>query len=124
MSAYNWLLLDERCPICGGSKGIRAQMHTASDYDGDESGRFHDREYRVGDEMRWWPVSDPRFKSWRADRRRGEPLQDGELDEEACYAECLSCHARLYVVVRFRKTRVERVLLIGREEDWPRDFLK
>jgi hypothetical protein len=117
-------MLDETCPVCGLSKGIRAQTHTASDYSGDESGRFHDREYRPGDEMAWWPASDPRFESWRANRRGPGASHDSEVDDEACYAECLACHANLYAVVRFRGRRIESVLEIGREADWPDGFLK
>lgn len=123
MAAYNWVIVSEPCPACGCTSDIRAQTHVASDYDGDDTGRFHDREYRLGERMHWWPASDSRFPGWRANRsRKGVPSL--EIEEEACYAECPSCHARLFVILRFIGLRIDQVLGIGREDAWPDDYLK
>jgi hypothetical protein len=123
MSAYNWVVVPASCPACGITTEIRAQTHVAADYDGDETGRFHDREYRIGDSMRWWTPLDPRFASWRANRGRGG-VPSSEIEEEACYAECPSCHARLFVLLRFNSIRIETVVAIGREETWPDGYLR
>ena len=48
MAAYNWVVVDETCPACGKRSRLRCQTHVASDYSGDASGRFHDREYHLG----------------------------------------------------------------------------
>ena len=123
MSAYNWLMVEAKCPACERESMIRAQTHVASDYGGDETGRFHDREYRIGDDMRWLPASDPRYTSWRVNGRV-QPVPDDDTDEEACYGTCPSCGAHLVAVVRFRRTRIERVIDIRKEEDWPAGYWK
>jgi hypothetical protein len=123
MAAYNWVVVQEPCPVCGLTSEIRAQTHVASDYDGDDTGRFHDREYHIGGKMHWWPASDPRFSEWRASPNR-DRTQSSEIEEEACYAECPSCHARLFVLLRFNGLRIDQVLAIGREEAWPKGYPK
>jgi hypothetical protein len=114
---------------------VRCQTHVASSYRGDASGRFHDRAYRVGEAMAWWPRGDRRWGEWRVwggrggvSDREGEAGEAGEADEEreeeACYADCAACGAELYVIVRFRAAVVEWVLGIGRVEDWPDGYLR
>ena len=100
MAAFNWIDIETRCPVCGNNSLLRCQTHVASDYAGDASGRFHGREYRLGQTMAWWPRTDKRFDSWRAQRRRVGHVEP-EVDEEACYATCKLCNAPLYVIVRF-----------------------
>jgi len=106
VGAYNWIAVDAQCPACGALARIRCQTHVASDYGGDSTGRFHDREYALGQKMAWWPPGHERFESELA-------------NEEACYSECGSCGADLCVVIRFRELVPEAVVSITREEDWP-----
>jgi len=40
MGAFNWILIEARCPSCHRVSSLKAQTHVASDYDGDETGRF------------------------------------------------------------------------------------
>ena len=123
MAAFNWIIIDGRCPRCGVSGRIRCQTHVASDYGGDARGRFQDREYRLGEELWWWPSGHPRFDAWRIDGRL-EPALDGSV-EEACYSRCASCGAELVVVLRFANLRAERVVGPVREEaDWPEGYFR
>lgn len=98
MAAFNWILIDTACPACARSALVRCQTHVASSYDGDSSGRFHDREYRVGQRMAWWPPGDPRHDDWLQDHG----ASGSSLAEEPCYADCTACGAELLVVIRFR----------------------
>jgi hypothetical protein len=123
MSAFNWITLEASCPVCATSSRIRCQTHVASAYSGDSEGRFHDREYELGQPMAWWPREDKRFDSWRADRRRTQETASN-FDEEACYANCSTCNAALFVVIRFHENVPERMLAIGREAEWPVEYLR
>src|SRR5262245_13629515 len=115
MSAYNWITIDVRCPQCADRARIRCQTHVASDYAGDHSGRFHDRDYTLGEPMAWWPPDHPQFESWR---KHG----DAVVDEEACYSSCSACKADLCVVIRFRDLIPEAVISISPEADWPEGY--
>lgn len=122
MAAYNWIAVSIECPACRSTAEVRCQTHVASDYDGDEQGRFFDHVYRLGDTMKWWPRSDTRFRRWRADGLR-QPSNDPSTDEEACCASCALCKAALYVVVRFEETRPVGVVSVGLARDWPKTHL-
>jgi len=124
MSAYNWIIVEGRCPTCGTETTMRAQTHVASSYDGDASGRFHESEYRVGQAMRWWKRDDPRFQEWPADRELSRPEANDEREEEACYATCSNCNASLCVVLRFHENLAEAVVSISTEENWPAGYPK
>ena len=123
MAAFNWINVEAECPVCRVMTRLRCQTHVASDYAGDETGRFHDREYDLGGKMAWWARGDKRFGSWPAGRWRVSG-KSSEFDEEACSSACANCGSSLFVVIRFHENVPERVALIGKEEDWPEEFLK
>jgi hypothetical protein len=85
------------------------------------SGRFHDRIYRLGETMAWWPRTDARYSTWVSDRAH---TATDEHAAEACYTECSQCKAKLYAVIEFDSLRPMRVRAIGLEEDWPEGYLK
>jgi hypothetical protein len=92
----------------------------ASSYDGDSTGRFHDRTYRLGETMAWFPPSDKRSASWC------EAADPGHLPSirEACYSECLSCRAPLCVVLEFENRAIARVVTVAQESEWPNGYLR
>lgn len=120
MSAFNWIVVHARCPSCGQQTEIRCQTHVASTYAGDARGRFHDREYNLGEKMFWWPETDARSLEWRANASLRESGDDYE--DEACYATCSACRAALCAVVRFRGACPERLLGVTTEENWPAGY--
>jgi hypothetical protein len=123
MAAFNWVNVQEHCPACGAGARFRCQVHVASDYAGDRGERYHDRDYELGETMRWWPREDSRFRLWRAGRREFD-VDEPDFDEEACYAACDRCTASVYVVLRFRENVPERVVAVGIEEEWPAGFMR
>jgi len=120
MGAYNWIQITASCPSCERDSAIRCQTHTASSYDGDDSGRFHDRTYQLGEVMRWFPASDPRVNS---EEKPIFPAGQPE-DHEACYSDCTNCGANLCVVIRFQGLTPIQVLHVSLESDWPTGYLK
>jgi hypothetical protein len=123
MGAYNWVRFDARCPRCEASSPIKAQCHIASSYDGDDSGRFHNRIYVVGQTMAWWPRTDRRWPSWTEENRAPSEGQEGVV-RECCYANCETCGAELYAVIEFRDLTVVRIVDVGIESLWPADYLR
>jgi hypothetical protein len=124
MAAFNWILLEQECPACHTVALIRCQTHVASDFGGDERGRFCDREYRLGQPMHWWPPSHPRFMEWRHGGDAGVATRlPREMAEEACYGTCAGCGADLFAVVRFRDAVPVEVRQLGLEENWPAGYL-
>ena len=120
MSAYNWIDIRRQCPACGESAWISCQTHFCSDYDGDDSGRFHDRVFKLGDKMPWWNSEHPRHNEWS---------QSNLIDEdtvisptECCYSECKNCESELYTVILFNSCIPEVVLAIGKVENWPAEY--
>ncbi len=122
MSAFNWINVETSCPKCGSTTNLRCQTHVASNYGGDSRGRFHDRDYRLGERMWWWSKDDDRYPDWMVAGRPGMPKFDSDV--EACIAECESCGASLCVVLGFREATPERVLSIAAEDEWPGGYLK
>jgi hypothetical protein len=116
VAAYNWILFDVACPACGKVARIEAQTHVASSFDGDQSGRFCHRDYRLGETIAWWPRNDDQFASWAESADPSRP----EVVTEACYATCTACARKLYAVVEFDGLVVRRVSEVGLEADWPR----
>jgi hypothetical protein len=123
MSAFNWILFASRCPVCEREVELRCQAHVAADYGGDGTGRFHDREYHLGEKMAWWMENDPRYLDWRYGGKLGE-LQNEEVDWECCSTECPSCAAELYAVIQFDGPRAAMVLDVGLGSNWPSEYLK
>jgi hypothetical protein len=121
MAAYNWIVIEEKCPSCQQWGSIRCQTHVASSYDGDETGRFLDRVYRIGDEMAWWPRGHRKFEVWREE---GEPNQPSEYALEACYSKCGGCGAELYAVIRFQHLKPIEVVEVGLESHWPESYAR
>jgi hypothetical protein len=124
MSAYNWILIDRTCPVCKHFAEIKCQTHAASDYNGDTRGRFHDREYHIGEEMNWWSKSDHRFNNWKVNGMIKPNETNSEIDQECCYSECLNCKSNLYVVIRFKLNCPIEILDIGKEQEWPINYYK
>lgn len=123
MGAYNWILITARCPSCSCEVQLRCQTHIASDYGGDESGRFHDREYRVGDPLKWWPQQSPKYAKWRVNGIIGGSGY-GDFDTECCYTACPECKTNLYAVIEFEGPRAVNVKEIGFEDQWPQNYFK
>ena len=121
MGAFNWIIVRETCPQCRNPAELRCQVHIASSHDGDDSGRFHDRTYELGQKMAWWPLTDNRFGQWRVDGRKGEQ-RDPDLDEEACYTTCSHCQTELCVVIRFHQATPVDVVLVAKAENWPAEY--
>ena len=92
-------MIEATCPACAKDVELRVQTHVASSYSGDASGRFFDRDYRLGQPMAWWPVGDARRAEWRETERA--VFDDASSAEEACYASCSACDAELCVVARW-----------------------
>ncbi len=124
MGAFNWVAVETTCLDCGENVEIRCQTHIASDYDGDERGRFHDREYRLNEAMFWWPVGHPKFGSWRVDGTLFPMEESPEYDRECCYADCPTCGAELYAVLRFHENRPVELIGTGKVENWPSGYVQ
>ena len=122
MGAFNWVLIKEKCPVCQREATIRCQTHVASSFGGGAD-RFQNREYRLGEKMRWWNEADSEYPTWRVLGRKDAQL-DSRFAEEACYSECTLCGARLYVILRFQDVTPRVVLGLGPEEEWPPDYWK
>jgi hypothetical protein len=120
MGAFNWVTFESTCPACGTKTRIRAQTHIAASYDGDSSGRFHDRPYGLDVVMAWWRRGDRRFDSWT------DSADPGHLPSirEACYSDCQDCKADLCAVLEFQDLRATRVVLISLEAAWPEGYLR
>lgn len=120
MAAYNWIEVEASCPACEALSTIRCQAHVASSFDGDESGRFCHRTYRLGEAMAWWAPEDNGFNDWSENGDQNH-LPDVH---EACYASCENCKAELYVVIAFENLVPRKVLAFGLERNWPDDYWK
>jgi hypothetical protein len=119
VAAFNWIAFEGECPACGRLGPIRCQTHVASDYGGDRTGRFHDRLYRLGEPMAWWPRDHAAYARWR---EASEPGQPADQALEACYAACAACGADLYVVLRFEEIAAVEVVEFGLEAGWPSGY--
>lgn len=124
MGAFNNIVITGYCPFCEVDKEIECQTHVASSFDGDETGRFCQRSYKLGEPMAWWKNENKMFNSWR----NGNYLKGNELpkniDFESCYSTCVSCKGKLYVIVMFIDLIPRVVIDIGIEEHWPIQFSK
>jgi predicted protein tyrosine phosphatase len=109
MGVFNWILVDGVCPVCEQEGRIRCQTHIASSADGNETGRFCDREYALGDKMAWWGPGHRRFESW---------LKDGEASEE-CHSRCVTCEASVIVDIRFSDLRPIQVVSMRKDHNHP-----
>ncbi len=116
MAAFNWISFEALCPQCGVFGAIRCQTHVASDFGGDESGRFCHREYSFGQRMAWWAENDPRYRHWAEEC--GEPLANGSF-AEACYSTCSHCGASLCALLLFEDLIPWQSLRLSLESDWP-----
>lgn len=122
MSAYNYILIDKICPACSAKESLIAQTHVASDYDGDEFGRFHDALYRVGEQMRWWPPEHRKHGEWRNGNRKEPDDIPSNEEYECCYTTCSDCRAKFFSVIKFLDVTPISVLDFGQESDWPTSF--
>jgi hypothetical protein len=119
MGAFNWIVINHRCPKCDGEVEIRCQTHIASSYAGMDQ-RFHNETYHLGEKMQWWHLGHPDFDKWRVDGCVVRYEDDPQFDRECCYSECLSCGAKLYVVIRFKQNLPLSVLQVS--EEWVENY--
>ena len=127
MGAYNWIEFEGICPLCDEKSILRAQTHVASDFDGDERGRFCHRTFRIGDRMFWWEESDQRYKAWKdsnwLDVQTIAEEYSRDASTECCYTDCTSCGSEeLYAVVCFQSLIVTGVLQVGLDSERPEGF--
>lgn len=122
MGAYNWIIINEICPHCGRLATIRCQTHVASSYDGDQLGLFHNKEYKLGDRMRWHNDHHKNFQDWQIESEINPSEPNSENLKECCYAGCLNCDYELYAIIEFHLTTAIQVLELGLEENWPDNF--
>jgi hypothetical protein len=118
MSAFNWVIFELTCPVCHMNGIIQAQTHIAASYNGDSTGRFHDRKYHIGERMAWWPPDDPNYADWC---NNGQCIQ-ADRAREACYASCMSSGCKLCVVLEFVSLVPIRVIELLAEVDWPEGY--
>jgi len=118
VAAFNWVDFRATCPSCGRRSAIRAQMHIGASYAGNDTGRFHDRTYSLGDRLSWFDQTEHRYMSeWRESENVGNA-------SEACYATCVECQAQLYAVIVVREFIVASANDVGRESAWPAGYPK
>ena len=122
MTAYNSIIIRSRCPSCGKQSEIKCQTHIASSFDGDESGRFCNRIYHIGEKLAWWSKGSKKYDEWRIKGKKD--FDNSTIDFECCYASCLSCNAQLYVILEFKDATPTKVVGVGVELDWPQEYLK
>jgi hypothetical protein len=67
----------------------------ASDYDGDERGRFMNRDYRLGERMNWFSNTHPDFDTWKTWGDNGDRIH------ESCPATCPKCGTELSAEIAF-----------------------
>ena len=129
MGAFNWVEFEAECPVCKQTGLLRAQTHVASDYDGDDRGRFCHRVFRVGDRMFWWDEKDPKYKEWK-DSNWMDPETTAkeyakDASTECCYTYCTMCGSEdLFAVVHFQSLTVSKISQVGLESDYPELFGK
>lgn len=116
MAAFNYIKAQMSCPNCRRSVKMKFQTHIASDFDGDATGRFMERDYHLGDEMAWFDRSHDDFDCWMT---WGAPTQGPVY--EYCHATCDACGSELYGRVQFDDLRPTQVSEVGLAEDWPTD---
>src|ERR1044072_6167446 len=102
MAAYNDLILQAQCPGCGVQSQLRFQMHMAASFDGDASGRFCQRAYRLGARLAWWPESDARHAAWIVENYR---VAGTTSVSEKCYGGCPKCWADLTAQITYQDLR-------------------
>jgi hypothetical protein len=124
LGAFNTVQVHGQCPAHGGPALISVQTHVASSFEGDAAGRFHDRNYQLGQGMRWWLPEDPRYAEWRVESRKIPPSHARRSCQEACYAVCTDCRAELCVVLEFENLTPLAAVFVGLERDWPAEHWK
>src|SRR5882672_2539214 len=107
MSAFNDLQFEGVCPACGVNCGLAAQFHCASSFDGDDTGLFCHRSYRVGEDIAWWPRQHAEYDSW-IDEATVALLYDDAV-RQCCHTTCVTCLSDLYAVLEFIPVKVRAV---------------
>jgi hypothetical protein len=122
VAAFNWVDFKARCPACSEEAEIRSQLHVAASFEGDD-GRFCNHKYRIGDVLRWWNKDDSRYNDWKSHEAIAKK-KDGSV-WECCYATCAANGDKLYVIIQVSADlKIERVLQIGPEFEWPSEYLR
>lgn len=116
MAAFNYIKAQATCPACRRTVEMKFQTHIASDLDGDATGRFMERVYRLGDKMAWFDGDHEDFDCWMT---WGIPTRGPVY--EYCHATCENCGSELYGCIQFEDLRPTKISELGLAEDWPTD---
>lgn len=121
MSAYNWIVAVVSKNTDNDTTTIRCQTHIASSYEGNDSGRFHDKEYKLGEKMAWWQPLEPKYRSWRDGDNR-KVTDDNEAVAFECCLASSEQNDSLYAVIKFENLVPVEIVEFGNECDWPEGF--
>jgi hypothetical protein len=122
MSAFNWIKLKTKCPICSENTFVLIQLHIAASFQSGGKGRFCNLTYSVGDRLNWWSEDCPEFSSWTVG---GLDVPDAPQSvRECCYAQCDAHNDRLYTVVQVSNLKIDKIVELGPEEQWPLEYPK
>ena len=121
MGAYNWVLSQQRCPACRQLSTIKSQLHIAASFDGDENGRFSNREYHLGDTLNWFTGT--RLEKAYDNSYKITPDPPG-VATECCYSTCNSCNFEGFVIVTLQQLKLSSITAVEALEDWPEDYYR
>src|SRR6218665_807698 len=119
MGAYNWILSRQKCPACHQITTIKSQLHIAASFDGDESGRFCNREYYLGETMSWFKGPGTPRNCETGNKK--EPELPG-TDTECCYSSCSNCNFEGYVIVSLKQLKLISITAIEQLDNWPDEY--
>jgi hypothetical protein len=110
MGAYNDVNCRAPCPQCCVETALILQIHTASSFAGDDTGRFCMRAFSVGDKLPWWPPSHPKFSTWYDCVEVDDVLDLAQFSiKERAYGSFSNCNAEFYATVSIREFVIESV---------------
>lgn len=115
MAAFNYIEFNYMCPNCFSHSKMKAQTHIASDYEGDETGRFMERTYQLGEKMAWYDVYSEEYIDWMT---WGKPINNQPVTEY-CHTSCMSCQRDLYSLIEFQDITPVKIIEIGLKEKSP-----
>lgn len=114
LGPHNWILAEGICPHCQSVKEMKIQTQLCSSFDGDESGPFCQRTYRLGEKMPW-------FENDRWWMNRAFSCPDEEIQSECCSSWCQKCGKEFFAILNFQDKTPIKVQETGLLENWPED---